>query len=219
MVKSMETEKAAVFDLDGVLLDSENNLDWLTIALKKTLKKFNIYPSEENIRKIHSKNAHNFHKIKQEFSISIEEFWHARNRNYINAKITAMKKRKITPYKDVDSLKSLKEKFKLGIISNSPQEVVNYFLKEFDYSNLFDIAIGRGETISDLKNMKPNTLLFSKLKQHFKGDKIFYVGDTENDRLFATKTGMEFLHLSRNDYSSKDGFRNLYQIVEYLLLK
>ena len=215
----MEMEKAAVFDLDGVLLNSENNLDWLTIALKKTLKKFNIYPSEENIGKIHSKNVHNFHKISQEFSLPLEEFWHARNCNYINAKITAMKKRKITPYKDVDCLKYLKEKFKLGIISNSPQEVVNYFLEEFGYLKLFDIAIGRGETISDLKNMKPNTLLYRKLKQHFKCNKIFYIGDTENDRLFATKTGMEFLHLSRNNYNSKDGFHNLYQIVDYILLK
>ncbi len=219
MVKSMETEKAAVFDLDGVLLNSENNLDWLTIALKKTLKKFNIYPSEENIGKIHSKNVHNFHKISKEFSLPLEEFWHARNRNYINAKIAAMKKRKITPYADVDSLKSLKEKFKLGIISNSPQEVVNYFLKEFGYSNLFDIAIGRGGNISDLKYMKPHTFLFSKLKQHFENTKIYYIGDTENDRLFAKKTGMEFLHLSRDDYNSKEVFSNLYQIVEYLHLK
>jgi phosphoglycolate phosphatase len=205
--------------MDGVLLNSEKNLDWLIGALKKTLEIFNIYPSEENIKKIHSKNVYNFQKISQEFRLPLEDFWHERNRNYINEKITAMEKRNIVPYNDVDALKSLKKKFKLGIISNSPQEVVNYFLKEFNFTDLFDIAIGREGKISDLKNMKPNTFLFGRLQDYIKGCKIFYIGDTENDRLFAKKTGMEFLHLSRDSYTSRDGFSSLYQIVDYLLLQ
>lgn len=215
----MGMEKAAIFDLDGVLLNSEDNLDWLTIALKKTLETFNIDPIEENINKIHSKNVHNFQKISEEFCLPLDHFWKTRNAHYIGEKKRAMKEGSILPFEDVYILNSLKQKFKLGIISNSPQEVVNFFLKEFGYNDLFDFSIGRGGDMSDLNKMKPNSYFFKKLKEHFRGSVFFYVGDSENDRLFALKTGMKFLYLSRKNHSSKDGFRSLFQIVDYLLLQ
>ncbi len=56
----MKNNYGVVFDLDGVLLDSESDLTWLYEALKKTLEYLEIETSEENLSKIHSKNVHRF---------------------------------------------------------------------------------------------------------------------------------------------------------------
>ena len=47
-----------IFDLDGVLLDSESDLSWLYKALEKTLAHFGLESSNDNLDKIHPKNIY-----------------------------------------------------------------------------------------------------------------------------------------------------------------
>jgi len=87
----MKNSYGAVFDLDGVLLDSESDLTWLYTALEKTLEHLGIESSEENLMKIHSKNVHKFDAMSIELSVEAEDLWETRNREYIEEKIRAMK--------------------------------------------------------------------------------------------------------------------------------
>jgi phosphoglycolate phosphatase len=212
----MDYKYGAVFDLDGVLLDSESNLKWLQKALRKTLEQYGIEPSEENIRKIHPRNVNRFDRIKDTWGIQLKKLWATRNRNYIQEKRWAMKNRMIIPFPDVESLYQLKTKYRLGIISNSPQEIVDLFVTEFHYTDLFEYGIGRGSKLEDLKNMKPSPYFFELLRDKIPEEKLFYVGDSGNDRGFAENTGMEFILLSRNK-GNTEGFTSLRVIVEYLM--
>lgn len=206
--------KGVSFDLDDVLLDTESNLDWLYMAFNKTLAEYGINSSQENLQKIHSKNLHRFNRISKEFGIVSKELWETRNRNYIEEKKKAMKNREIIPFSDVDSLYKLKETYSLTIVSDSPQAIVEFFIKEFNYEDLFDFGIGRGSKLEDLKKLKPNIYPLKKLKEVTHYDKLIYVGDSEKDREFAENTGMEFILLSRKENKE---FNSLDKVVDYLL--
>lgn len=78
-----------VFDLDGVLLDTESNFDWLYKALKETFKEHGIEESEENLMKIHPKNVSTFEKMSDELGVRAEDLWKTRNRNYTEEKMSA----------------------------------------------------------------------------------------------------------------------------------
>ena len=210
----MEDTKGVAFDLDDVLLDTESNLDWLYRAFRKTLAEYGINSLQENLQKIHSKNLHRFDRVSKEFGIRSEELWETRNRNYIEEKMKAMKNREISPFPDVDSLYKLKETYGLTIVSDSPQEIVDFFIKEFNYEDLFDFGIGRGSKLEDLKKLKPTAYPLERLMEIVKYDKLIYVGDSEKDREFAENTSLKFIFLSRK----KDkGFNSLNKVVDYLL--
>jgi len=212
----MKNRYGAVFDLDGVLLDSESDLSWLNTALKKTLEHLGIESSEENMKKIQSKNVHKFDEISIELNVEAEDLWETRNREYIKEKIIAMKNGMIKPFSDVSCLYELKGKYGLSIVSNSPQEIVDFFIEKFNYDDLFDCGIGRGTSLVDLKKIKPNSHLLEKLKEKIQEKKLIYIGDSENDRKFAKNTGMYFMFLSR-EAAKKEGFDTLDEIVKYLL--
>lgn len=207
-----------VFDLDGVLLNSENNLAWLNRALRRTLQVHNLKVTEKNIKLLYPGKLRNFKEIVRDLEILPEKLWKTRNTNYKREKIKAMKNGEISPYNDVKALYRLKA-YDLYIISNSPQEVVDAFVKEFNYQELFTAWVGRGSRLSDLKRMKPHPYLFEKLKQRIKEKKatFFYVGDRELDQQFAKNVGMTFLDLKRNESHPQNvnKFQNLREIIEY----
>lgn len=210
----MKDAEGISFDLDDVLIDTESNLNWLHKSFKKTLAEYGIDSSQENLQKFHSKNLHRFDMVSKEFGVKPEELWETRNGNYIKEKIKAMKNRELIPFPDVNSLYKLKGSYGLTIVSDSPQEVVEFFIGEFNYEDLFDFGIGRGSKFEDLKKLKPAAHPFKKLKGIIQYDKIIYVGDSEKDREFAENTGMEFILLSR---AEDKGFNSLDAIVDYLL--
>lgn len=215
-IKPMTDELGIVFDLDGVLLNSEANTEWLITALKKTLTHFNFPLTKENIEAIHPRNIWKFGEMSQPFKTDLKKLWHIRNDFYTQEKIKAIKTRAITPFPDVDILYELKDRYQLNIISNSPQEVVDLFISEFKYTDLFTYGIGRGASFEDVKKLKPHPFLFERLIQRSSKKEFLYVGDTEYDRVFAENTGMKFLFLNREG-DPKNEFTSLIEVVDHLL--
>lgn len=208
----MKSKLRVMFDLDGVLLESEEDLTWLERALSKTLRVFGIEDTEENLKKLYPGKLRNFREEVKDLSVGPKELWRKRNANYIEEKVRAMKKGEIKPYPDVSALYQLKDPFLLGIITNSPQEVVDAFVEEFQYEDLFVAWIGRGSRLPDLQKIKPNPYLFKRIREEVGNGQFVYVGDREVDQEFAENTGMEFLPLTRN----RNSFKNLEEIVKYL---
>jgi phosphoglycolate phosphatase len=212
----MKEKRALICDLDGVLLDSEANLSWLEDALIKTLKENDIEVSTTNLQKIYPSNITDFKKNIKDLGVNIAQFWQTRNRNYIEAKLRAMKTKIIVPYPDVKDLYRLTPDYQVGIISNSPQETVDAFIKEFNYHDLFSHGIGRGSTLEAIDTLKPHPYLFNQFSRSSPATHYIYIGDTEKDRQFAKNTDMTFYFLSRNN-AVVDGFRSLTDIVNVLL--
>jgi phosphoglycolate phosphatase len=212
----MKEKRAIICDLDGVLLDSEANLSWLEDALIKTLKEHGIQVSTTNLQKIYPSNITDFKKNIMDLGVDITHFWQTRNRNYIEAKLRAMKTKIIAPYSDVKDLYRLIPHYQVGIISNSAQETVDAFIEEFNYRDLFSYGVGRGSSLEAIDTLKPHPYLFNQFSRNSPATHYIYIGDTEKDRQFAKNTGMTFHLLSRNN-AVVDGFRSLTDIVNVLL--
>ena len=210
----MTINRAVVFDLDGVLLDSESDISWLQTAAEKTLAYFDV-DTKELARFLYSKHVPNFRKISEKIGIDAEVLWPVRNRLYTEEKLQAMKNRVIGPFPDVSRLYDIKDVFELGIVSNSPQVVVDFFIEEYGYTDLFSFGIGRGDGLDDVKRMKPHPHLFNKLSSASTVNSFLYVGDRKTDELFAERTGMEFVYLKRQQKKEK-GFSSLVDLVVFL---
>ena len=211
----MTNKPLCLFDLDGVLLDSETNFSWLENAIKKTLEHFKIRNNDGKISQLHFNNITQFNDFCLNLGIAPEVLWPVRNTFYINEKMKAMREGTITPFDDVNDIYQLQNQYKIGIISNSPQEIVDGFVTIFNYTDLFTYNFGRGNTLWDIEHLKPDPYLYNKVKIYTLAIEIIYVGDRESDRKFAQKTGMIYYHLQRFDNNS-NGYRTITEIVSDL---
>jgi len=212
----MNTTISLVFDLDGVLLDSETDISWLTRAAERTLEHFGIQNNLHHVEALYSKNVKRFKEISDQIGIEPKKLWPIRNQYYTEEKLNAMKKMIIKPFPDVSTLYRLNDDYELSIISNSPQSVVDYFIYSFNYSDLFTFGIGRGDGIKDIKLMKPHPHLYTKFLEKTKAKMYLYIGDRESDRIFAEKTGMRFFLIDRTG-TQDDGFFSLLDFVEHIV--
>ncbi|MFW5918768.1 MAG: HAD family hydrolase [Halanaeroarchaeum sp.] len=188
-----------VFDLDGVLLDSESDLSWLDSALEETLESFGLEPNETNRRALFPPSRAEMRELAETAGVSIERLWAVRNRNYVDAKVSAIETGQIGPYPDVGVVEELSRRFPVGIVSNSPQIVVETFLDETGLTDIVDEAIGRGMELADVDRLKPDPHLYERFHEAAAGNEYVYVGDEPSDREFAERTGMDFVHLDREN--------------------
>lgn len=202
-----------VFDLDGVLLDSESDLSWLNRALKEALNELGVPPTEENVEKLYPGGLRDLEEAVNGFPASPAEVWEVRDKYYIAEKVKAIEAGRLRPFPDVKHLEKLGDHYSLGIISNSPSEVVDCFLRKYGLIDLFHTWVGRGSGLDELKRIKPDPHPFWKLDRKMGNGDYWYIGDRETDAEFAKKTGMNFLHLTRDG----DGFTDLEEVVHYLL--
>ena len=212
----MSNTPLLLFDLDGVLLDSESDVSWLERSIQKTLAHFHIPFTDENMSHLHFENVEKFREISKNLGIDQEVLWPIRNKYYTDEKLYAMKQRIIKPFQDVPLIYQLKDNFIFGIISNSPQIIVDFFVSEFCYSDLFSINIGRGNTIWDIEHLKPDLFLFTKIKRQIDTIEFLYVCDRESDREFAKRANMKYYHLNR-EFKESGSFSNFSELVTFLL--
>lgn len=192
-----------VFDLDGVLLDSESDLSWLDRALSRTLSTFEIPATPANKELLFPWNVRDVDAVGARLGVEPQDLWTVRNDYYIEEKVTAIEAGEMTPFPDVDQLYRLGNR-KPSIISNSPQEVVDAFIDVYGYDDLFRTGIGRGSTLEALETLKPDPHMYNRLIDEVGPGEYAYVGDTETDRAFAENTGMAFVHLTRDDRGCMD---------------
>lgn len=206
-----------IFDLDGVLLDSETDMSWMKKAIEDTLQYFNIKINDEIVSKLDHKNISRFPDIAKELQIDSHKLWENRNKFYTKRKIEAMTSNQIQPFKDISAITQLTPFSELAILSNSPQEVVDIFLNHFQYDHLFSAAVGRTDKYEDIFKLKPHPLLWEKMKPLLTGEKLFYVGDRISDQIFAENMNMGFYGLNRYNNEFEHGYDTLDDIVKDII--
>jgi phosphoglycolate phosphatase-like HAD superfamily hydrolase len=203
-----------IFDLDGVLLDSESKMKWMKKALEDTLRYFHIKVTEDNLKKLDWKNLSKFPDVAAFFNINEKELWKMRNYHYKKRKIEAIQTKQISPFPDISAVSQLVDSSELAILSNSPQEVVDVFLKQFHLEKIFTAGVGRSDEYEDIFKLKPHPLLWKKLKPFLNGNTIFYVGDRATDKIFAKKMNIGFYGINRYENIFHPGYSSLHEIVK-----
>lgn len=210
------------FDLDGVLLDSENYEPdgWIHRAFSKILEELEVEKSEENIKHLYSDS------LKEDFDLILKKFglndpqklWSTREKYLLEEKLEALSSGEIGPFKDVDILPEISENFSLSIVSNSPQPVVEKFLQEANTRESFRTVIGRGSKLEDFMKTKPNPHLLKKMRVSVQPDKPLYVGDRETDYEAADSLEMDFCWMIRDGkiYGKEPCVSDLSELEDFL---
>lgn len=188
-----------VFDMDGVLLDSESDLEWLHRALDATLTEYDIEPTARNRARLAPGNIREFERAAAEFGVPVRELWDVRNEHYLDEKTRAIRSGEIGPYPDLDALFDIASEQPVSIISNSPREVVDTFVNTADLGSIIQYQIGRGTELEAIGRLKPAPDFFDQLHEQAGAEEYAYVGDSEDDARFADRTGMDFIPLAREN--------------------
>ena len=180
----ISNKKVVLFDLDGVLIDSKNNMfhAWIKVqkkyGIKVGFKKYfeNIgIPFQDILRKIKIiKNIKNIEKTYKEESIK------------------NLKKIKVFP-DVINSLKYFKKnKIKIGIVTSKDKERTLTIIKKLKVN--FDIIVCPSKNLRG----KPYPDQIKKALNKFSQNKkcICYVGDTKVDSIAAKRAGIDFIFAS-----------------------
>ena len=192
------------FDMDGVILDSDDlsQGNWFVELFNQTLREFGIPETEENARLLYIKNLrNNAEAICRKFGIdNAEELWNRRDANYVAGKLAALEAGRIPLYRDVAALEELATdpNYRIGIVSNSPQIVVDRVVAYFSLDRIFDTWIGRGTTLSDIQFAKPAPNLLERLKAILGVVHGYYIGDQLEDAQAARAASLVPIIITRN---------------------
>lgn len=175
--------KLVLFDLDGVLIDSKENMRCAWTAVKK---KFNLKQSFENY----------FKNIGLPFFVILKKIGIKRQKAHINEiynKNSIKNFSKIKLYPDVKkTLKFLKKKnFKLGIVTSKNQQRTNKILKKFKL-NYFNIIVAPKKKLKG--KPYPDQILYALKKLNIKKKEACYVGDMNFDYESAKNAKIKFIY-------------------------
>jgi len=202
-MKNLNKKKLLIFDLDGVIFDSENNMK---LAWNEASKKFNL---NIHFSLYFKKIGMPFLKILKSLGIK------PKNEIYKCFKDTSLKKiHVIKPYKDViDQLQLLKKKKqKFSIVTSKDFKRTKFLLKKFNI---------QPNTIHCPNNKLrgkpyPDHLLNSLKKNKVKPKDACFFGDTEVDFLAAKRAKIDFIFV-KYGYGKDAGYN--YQIESFKQIK
>ena len=183
-------EKLVVFDLDGTLLDTLEDIRgeinyalsaWCVPKVEK--EKIRLYVGHGLRNALFTALDNSGHKVPEEDLPLMVDLMMSCYRNHPSDYTT--------PYPGVvDMLHHLKNGgFKMGVISNKSEELVIRIVKNILPSVDFDFVLGQ----SDRYPLKPNPESLLTMMREYRVDKdsIIYIGDSEVDYLTANNAGVK----------------------------
>ena len=178
-------KKLIIFDFDGVLINSEKNMQ---LTWDKTIKNFKEY--DINFREYKDNIGLPFNKILENLSIKKKDF--KKITNYYK-KNSLYYQKKIKLFKGVKPLiKKLKKKYKIALFTSKDNYRTKFLTKKFDLK--FDFIVAG----NDVKKGKPHPEGLKKImkKLNFKRNLIFYIGDTTYDYYCSKKVKIKHIHVT-----------------------
>ena len=197
-----------LFDLDGVLINSKNNMkiSWISVQKKTNLK----IP----FKKYFSLIGNPFLNILKKLKIN-EGYFKIVQTEYNKNSIKNMNKIKLYPGVKGTLNKLLKEKKIIGILTSKDKVRTRIILKKFKLKFKIILCPVKG------KFGKPNPYQIINLikKMKIRKHKVVYVGDMLVDKLTAKNAGIDYIHCnygySPKKIKNKFSINRLNNIIKY----
>ena len=206
--------KRIIFDIDNTLMDFPKDFE---IGFKKVLDKFNLDISSKQLYDAvgtYEKNKDNIYYNKEKLLDTINEVLGLNLSIEFMDEFFNMYNKLITPIpkETVDTLKYLKEKYQLFIISNWFTHSQKSRLKEAGILEFFDEVYG-----TDIIPMKPRKECFEMVMGNLKVEECVMIGDNlEMDIKTPYEIGMNVYHLNRFGTSKYPTIRKIEDLKERL---
>lgn len=209
--------EAVIFDMDGVIVDSESHWHPTERDFIKGLTGATV--EEETMKKITGMTVFDEYSLLKGIyglSISKEEFTSS-----YNEMANEIYKQKVSSIKGcLDLIKQLNiSKFRLGIASSSPRSWIEIVTQRFGLSEYFDVIVSGNET----ERGKPDPEIFLKASQKLgkNPNKCLVIEDSENGVLAAKAAGMKCIgfkdHKSCQDLGKADYIVNKMEEISTLI--
>ncbi len=197
----MSKDKAVIFDMDGVLIDSE---PVYLVMNRKMFSEFGIEMDDENYKTLVGlpslpmwKMLKEKYKLTNEVSefIALEK---KRMNEVLGSELLSKPIEGVTNF-----LESLKDReFKLSVASSSAKENVTFVLNRLDLNKYFDFVIS-GEEVRNGKPA-PDIFLEAARKLETYAEKCFVIEDSTNGIRAAKSAGMYGIGFTNQNTNEQD---------------
>lgn len=194
--------KAVIFDMDGVIIDSEPF--HYKVFKAYTNSKFGLTISDEEYNTfIGATNYHMFSTLKEKYAIEGElstliEGYEAK---FVEFLLTS---KAVRPIHGVDILvKNLHQNnIRLALASSSPQNVIDIVLEMFDMNRFFDVKVSG----QDVENSKPAPDIFLRAADllNLSPEQCLVFEDSKNGILAAKAAGMKCIAFYNPNSGNQD---------------
>jgi phosphoglycolate phosphatase-like HAD superfamily hydrolase len=197
-------KKAAIFDMDGTLLESSPaDREWLKKAVERVMEDRGIEKNISDEKKLALAGIEGYQEYMTAWRGigSPEGFFRdvcvARSAYKLKTLESGRKDLKDGAEQVLEELEA--RGFRLGVVSNSPEKSLEEVLRFFDLEFLVEFYRGVQDR-QDLRHRKPDTFLLEIAEAEIDGRSVF-IGDSRVDRVSAEKEAMESI-LIGEDVSS-----------------
>ncbi len=184
------TVKAALFDFDGTLMDTEPAIMASFRYMFSTYRSAEDFTPEVQLDVLGPSLAASMRKYFPERDTDkLVNEYRDYQRDYSIETIVPMKN-------CLELIAWLKEQgYKIGLVSSRRHDSMEVILNYLKLGHLFDILVGDEE----LQNSKPHPEGIQKAMHLLKADKAFYVGDSPSDILAGKNAGIPAIAYISND--------------------
>ncbi len=203
--------KAVIFDVDGVLIDSmDANIKFFQDLLAASGYKKPSKPEASKVFHLTMLDAIKF-LTKEKSDEKIKEVWDLGHRLSYPTELWKF------PKDSNEVVKSLKQKYKLAIVTSRIKRGIDSFFKASNLEKYFDVVV----SFEDYSNPKPHPepLLVATKKLKVKPEEAVYIGDMETDMKAAKTAGVKFILYSRKKMKGADVSVGSFREIPSAILK
>jgi HAD superfamily hydrolase (TIGR01509 family) len=193
--------KAIIFDMDGVIIDSE---PIYYRVISKFLKDFNISISKEEYSSYIGKSAHTmWDSLKKKYNLEmpVEELIELSRKNYIEYMKNSDEVKAAAGIEEL--IRDLyKNKLRLAVASSSSSEIINTVLGKLDLGSNFEVIVS-GDDVKEGKT-SPRIFLLASEKLKVKPCECVVVEDSCDGTISSKLAGMKCVAVKNLNFRSQD---------------
>lgn len=212
--------KAIIFDLDGTIIDIPDS-SLFNRLLMETLADLGVrIPPKNDLKRLWT-SGKNYVDILRDWGVgSINEFWRAFDYKDLVTRKDLIRSGAIRPFDDVGVLEELCGELKLGLVSNTNEEIVMLELEAFDLKKYFSKIITLGTAAQQSAKPEPDGIVWCLEALNVPAISALTVGDQHTDIIAGKRAGSRTALLLRQEnqrVSEADFvFKTLYELERYI---